>query len=70
MSKENGSIDVLKKAFDEGYKAFNTDPFEEHWIYMKSVNPYSSKSLLFKEWERGYNRGYFEQQKANKVAGI
>lgn len=38
------------KAFEDGKSGF----------YRNKVNPYSQKSYLYREWERGYNFSYFE----------
>lgn len=57
MSK-HGSLDALKKAFEEGYNAFKVYPIPD--------NPYSKNSLTYKEWIRGHDRGYFENQKVAK----
>lgn len=64
------SLDALKRVFNEGFEAFNTVVQNDKGIYNNPVNPYSPKSLLHKEWERGFNRSYFEQQKNNKEASI
>lgn len=68
--QQNSSLDVLKKAFNEGYEAFKVVIQNSKGFYNNPSNPYQPKSLLFKDWERGFQRGYWEQQKANKVAGV
>lgn len=53
-------LSILKIAFDKGYEGFKID----------APNPYQNNSLPYKEYIRGYNRGYFEQQKSNTLAGV
>jgi hypothetical protein len=38
------------KPFDQGKKGFMTD----------TVNPYKEGTYNYKEWERGYDQGYYE----------
>lgn len=51
----DNSLSILKKAFNEGFEAFQVYPIPN--------NPYQKDSLPSKEWIRGYNRGYFEAKK-------
>ena len=44
----------LEVAFDMGQKAFHRGIFD---------SPYKESSFLHKEWKRGFNTGYFINQK-------
>ncbi len=46
------------KANDKGYKDFTSG---------RIINPYNLNTYRHKEWERGFNKAYFEQLK--KVKG-
>ncbi len=50
----------FKKALEDGYTAFSTC---DHDRKMVSANPFKLHSILYKEWERGFNRAYFEHKK-------
>lgn len=54
------ALSQLKKVFDEGYKAFSTP---DEMRKMIAANPYRTNTVLAKEWERGFNRAYWESQK-------
>ena len=41
----------LKIQVEKGYRAFHTG---------KIINPYLSSTSFYKEWERGFNKAYFE----------
>lgn len=43
----------LQIAFDMGYRAFQRGVFEA---------PYKDGTVLLKEWNRGFNRAYFDNQ--------
>ena len=45
------------KANDKGYKDFTSG---------KIINPYNLNTYRHKEWERGFNKAYFEQLKRVK----
>lgn len=57
MSDKEVTLAQLKKAFQEGYNAFFTHDAERKMI---AANPYPLKSILGKEWERGFNRCFTE----------
>lgn len=59
----SASLSALKKAFDDGYNAFFKVEKNEKGFWYNGENPYYKDSLLAKEFERGSNRGYWEQQK-------
>lgn len=65
MADNSGSLDVLKRAFEEGYQAFKTVVQNDKGLYNNPHNTYPKNSLPFKEFERGYNRGHWEQQRKN-----
>lgn len=67
MANDN-SLQALKTAFDAGYNAFFKAELNERGFFVNPSNPYPDKGLLYKEWIRGFNRGYFEQQKKTKGA--
>lgn len=54
------ALSQLKKVFDEGYHAFTTPDEARKMI---AANPYRNNTVLSKEWERGFNRAYWECQK-------
>lgn len=60
-------LSILKIAFDKGFEAFQCCLQNEKGLFTNPQNPYQIGSLPFKEFERGYNRGYFEVQKKNAV---
>lgn len=62
-NNQSGSLDVLKKAFAEGYEAFQTVKPNAKGFMQNPSNTYPPKSLPFKEWERGFNMAYFNSQK-------
>lgn len=64
----NDGIQVLKDAFDKGYNAFFTVEKNDKGFWYNTPNPYPKDSLPFKEFIRGFNRGYWEQEKKNKEA--
>jgi hypothetical protein len=41
----------LKIAFDMGYRSFSKGIFD---------SPYKSGTVLLKEWQRGFDRAYFD----------
>tara|TARA_A100001015_G_C14914296_1_gene681716 strand:+ start:584 stop:772 length:189 start_codon:yes stop_codon:yes gene_type:complete len=45
------------KANDKGYKDFTSG---------RIINPYNLNTYRHKEWERGFNKAYFEQLKKVK----
>ena len=45
------------KANDKGYKDFTSG---------RIINPYNLNTYRHKEWERGFNKAYFEQLKRVK----
>ena len=47
----------LKWQLDQGYNAFKRG---------KIVNPFSDDTKQWREWERGFNKAYFEQLKRVK----
>ena len=47
----------LKFQFDQGYSAFKRG---------KIVNPFSTTTMHYREWERGFNKAYYEQLKQVK----
>ena len=47
----------LKIQFMKGYDGF---------IYGKIRNPYGSDTMLYREWERGFNKAYYECLKKRK----
>lgn len=59
------SLDILKKAFNDGYEAFQTVVQNDKGIYNNPHNPYTKNSLPWKEFERGYNWAYSENLKKN-----
>lgn len=64
---ENNSLSILKEAFNAGYEAFQTVVQNEKGIYNNPHNTYMKGSLPYKEFERGYNCGFTENQKKNAV---
>jgi len=52
-------IQVLKDAFDKGFNSFQ--------VYPNTDNPYPKDSLPYKEFIRGWNRGYWENSKKAAV---
>lgn len=70
MASNEASLDVLKKAFNEGFEAFSKVVQNEKGFYNNPSNTYPPKGLPYKEWQRGFNRAFIEQQQANKKAGI
>lgn len=63
MGTNDGALSAIKKAFDEGYKGFFVcDEVKK----MPIANPYPLKSVLAREWQRGFDRGFWEQQKKNE----
>lgn len=69
-----GSIDALKKAFNDGFEAFNKVEQNERGYWINPPNPHPPKSLLFKEWQRGMDKAFWIQQskkeKAEVLSGI
>lgn len=60
MSDKEVTLAQLKKAFADGYDAFYIcDEIRK----MPTVNPYPIKSILGKEWQRGYDRNFVENKK-------
>ena len=57
------SGDLLKKAYGDGYTAFNTVETNARGFFVNPSNPYAPRSLPFKEWERGYNAAYFDNKR-------
>tara|TARA_R110000824_G_scaffold57273_1_gene156017 strand:+ start:604 stop:852 length:249 start_codon:yes stop_codon:yes gene_type:complete len=63
---EKYSMPPLKIQYKAGYDAFNN---HRQWIktvkggatVITTYNPCYKGSMPFKEWERGYNKAYFEQ---------
>ena len=45
------------KPYDKGYTAFSYGDF---------TNPYKKDTFEYKEWERGFNAAYFNNQQALK----
>jgi hypothetical protein len=45
------------RAYDKGYVAFSYGDF---------TNPYKKDTFEYKEWERGFNAAYFNNQQALK----
>ena len=61
----------LKDAFDAGYAAFSVyDDTRGPDGRMKGwpLNPYYKNSLAFKDWERGFNAAYFDNQRVHATA--
>ena len=50
-SKKNAKKKPLQVAFQMGYNAFYRGIFD---------SPYKKTSFLHKEWQRGWNTGYFD----------
>lgn len=69
MSKET-ALSSLKQAFDEGFKAFQCIVANESGYCNNPPNPYRERTLVHKEFERGFNTAYLEQQKVNKEVGV
>ena len=63
MAKENSSLAVLKEAFSAGYEAFQTVVQNEKGVYNNPHNTYTKGSLPYKEWQRGYDWAFSEQQR-------
>lgn len=63
------NTDILKEAFQAGVDAFHTVVANDKGIYNNPHNTYQKNSLPFKEFERGFNRAYTDQQKKIGVAG-
>jgi len=51
--KLNKNDAPLKIQFKKGYHAFHRG--------VRNTNPYRNNSMQYREWERGYNKAYFEQ---------
>lgn len=65
------STSILKEAFDAGYASFFTfDTSLDHRGKMKGtpVNPYYKGSLANKDFERGFNKAYFDNLRDTKAA--
>lgn len=67
MANNNSGIAVLKEAFEKGYQSFNTVEKNAAGNMNNPPNPYMKGSLPFKEFERGYGRGYWEAKKRMDV---
>lgn len=59
----NNSIDILKKAFNDGYEAFKVVVQNDKGVYQNPTNSYQKGSLPFKEWQRGYDRAFTDNQR-------
>lgn len=70
MAKDSGSLDALKKAFSEGFEAFNKVEQNDRRYWVNPPNPYPSKALTHKEWMRGYDRAFWEQQRKAERADL
>lgn len=57
-AKGSANKSPLAVAFDMGRRAFYKGFFD---------SPYKGGSMLEKEWQRGFNTGYFEQQRRLSV---
>lgn len=57
------SVDVLKLAYSDGYKAFHTVVQNTKGIYQNPTNIYQKNSLPYKEWDRGFNAAYIENKR-------
>lgn len=66
MANDNGSLAILKEAFNAGYEAFKTVMQNDKGIYNNPANPYTKGSLPYKEFERGYNWGHHENKTGSK----
>lgn len=55
------SKNQLEIAFEMGMKAFRVN---------NQDSPYKQGTVLHKEWQRGYDRGYFECLDRNKANGL
>lgn len=61
------SVKALKEAFDAGFNAFcRTEP-NVRGFQTNPPNPYNKNSLIYKEFERGFNRAYWENNKKAAV---
>lgn len=71
---EKYSIPPLRQQFERGYRAFKT---RKQWTKTLSTgktilttsNPYPDYTMQAKEWERGYNKAYFEQKNELRTRG-
>lgn len=63
MARDNSGSSILKEAVQKGFDAFFTVEKNERGFYVNPVNPYPKGSLPSKEWERGYNRGFTDNQR-------
>lgn len=57
---QGNAQDYLKKAFAEGYEAFNKAEPNARGFWHNPGNPYKDGSLPNKEWQRGYDRGFWD----------
>jgi|TARA_R110001632_G_scaffold180481_1_gene300595 hypothetical protein len=71
---EKYSIPPLKLQFERGYKAFKE---KKQWLkklyngktIIVTSNPYPHYTMQAKEWERGYNKAYFENMNEHRTRG-
>lgn len=64
MSDKEVTLAQLKRAFQEGYDAFYLC---DEARKMATANPYPIKSILGKEWQRGFDRNFVENTKRMDV---
>lgn len=53
----DNALSKLKQAFNEGFEAFSKCDERRKMVV---ANPYRNNTILAKEWERGFNRAYAE----------
>jgi hypothetical protein len=61
-AEQSASLEALKRAFDQGYNAFLVVEKNERGYTNNPPNPYHKDGLLHKEWQRGFDRGFWEAQ--------
>jgi len=68
---EKYSRPPLKIQYKAGYEVFKqakqwTKQLVGGATIVTTANPYPKNTMQFKEWERGYNRAYFDRLKENE----
>jgi len=67
MAKNEQGLAAIKTAFDCGYNSFCRVEPNARGFMQNPPNTYKDNTLLNKEWQRGFNRAYWESQKKDQT---
>lgn len=67
MASNRQGVDNLKAAYQKGYESFFVVEKNERGFYINPPNPFIKGTLTYKEYIRGYNKGFTDNKEGRVV---